>query len=153
MQMSPHDLMIHARLIGANPQLDAEKAVVITVAFPPGTCSVTAYRITPPGFEWGKNNRDFNATSLEGYSNDYFEKAQIWLSEVFLGFFMVPDDLIWNYNFIGLRADQTAKINYVLAVPRDFYHEAHRTSHFLNFNKIEDEETEDRGALEEDYFN
>jgi pre-mRNA-processing factor 8 len=145
--------MIHARLIGANPHLDAEKAVVVTVAFPPGSCSVTAYRITPSGFEWGKSNRDFNATSLEGYSNDFYEKAQVWLSEVFLGFFMVPDDLIWNYNFIGLRADQTAKINYVLAVPRDFYHESHRTSHFLNFNKIEEEEAEDKGALEEDFFN
>lgn len=152
LQLSPQDLMIHAKLISNNPSLDAEKAVVVTVAFPPGACSVTAYRCTPAGYEWGKSNKDFNATNVEGYSPDFYEKSQIWLSEVFLGFFMVPDDQIWNYNFIGLRADHAAKINYMLSTPREFYHEMHRTSHFINFNKLEEEEEDDRGAVEEDYF-
>lgn len=153
LQLSPHDLMIHSKLIGANPNLDAEKSVVITVAFPPGTCSVTAYHMTRAGFEWGKNNKDFNATSFEGFSTQFYEKVQIWLSDAFFGFFMVPDDHIWNYNFIGMRADQHSKINYVLAQPKDFYHEMHRTSHFISFHKGDDGEEEDKGALEEDFFN
>jgi pre-mRNA-processing factor 8 len=146
-------MMIHSRLIANNPGFTGDKTVIVTVSFPPGTCSVTAYRTTPAGYEWGKNNKDFNSTSLDGFSTDFYEKAQIWLSEVFLGFFMVPDDQIWNYNFIGMRADQSAKINYILAPPKDFYHEMHRTSHFINFNKGEDEEEDDKGALEEDFFN
>lgn len=153
MNLSPHDLMIHSKLLSNNPNLNAESSVVITVAFPPGTCSVTAYKATPAGYEWGKNNRDFNATNIEGYNSGLFEKVQIWLSEVFLGFFMVPDDHIWNYNFIGMRVEQGAKINYILSNPYDFYHEMHRTSHFINFNKVEEEEDDDKGALEEDFFN
>ena len=79
-------MMIHSRLIANNPGFTGDKTVIVTVSFPPGTCSVTAYRTTPAGYEWGKNNKDFNSTSLDGFSTDFYEKAQIWLSEVFLGF-------------------------------------------------------------------
>lgn len=49
LNMSPQDLIKHARMTLENKNLDAEKSVVITVAFPPGTCSVTAYKATPAG--------------------------------------------------------------------------------------------------------
>ena len=29
-----------------------EKTVVMTVSFPPGSCSLTAYKYTPAGFQW-----------------------------------------------------------------------------------------------------
>ena len=57
-----------------------------------------------------------------------------------MGFFMVPDNNIWNYNFIGYRVDHSTVLNYMLGVPKDFYNEAHRPSHFISFNKMEDED-------------
>ena len=32
-----------------------------------------------------------------------FEKVQMILSDKFLGFFMVPDGGVWNYNFNGIN--------------------------------------------------
>ena len=42
------------------------------------------------GYEWGKNNKELN--QQEGYSHAFFEKVQLFLSDRFLGFFMVPDN-------------------------------------------------------------
>jgi pre-mRNA-processing factor 8 len=49
-----------------NKTWDGEKTVVITVSFTPGSCSLTAYKLTPTGFEWGKTNRE-HAQSYQGY--------------------------------------------------------------------------------------
>ncbi|EDX15531.1 GD15246 [Drosophila simulans] len=60
------------------------------------------------------------------------------LSNKFLGFFMVPAQSSWNYNFMGVRHDPNMKYELQLANPKEFYHELHRTSHFLLFSNLED---------------
>jgi len=135
-----------------NEQLSLEKAIVITVSYPPGVCSLKAYRITSPGYEWGKHNRDINNINVAGFNTSFYEKVHLWLSEVFMGFFMIPDNQIWNYNFIGLKIDQNLRFNYVSGHPKEFYHEAHRSSHFINFNRLEEENTRDNDDEKEDHF-
>ena len=61
------------------------------------------------------------------------------LSDKFLGFFMVPEAGIWNYNFNGINFSENMKYQLVLDNPKDFYNEIHRTAHFLDFAKNEDE--------------
>lgn len=90
---------------------------------------------------------------METYGQNLFEKVQLWLSEVFMGFFMVPDNGIWNYNFIGLRLDHASDYNYILSSPKDFYHESHRPSHFISFNKMEDDNNDALNDDELDLFN
>ena len=68
-----------------------------------------------------------------------YEKVQILLSDRFSGFFMVPDNHIWNYNFIGLGVVPNMKYSLILSNPKDFYHEIHRTSHFIKFIKQDEE--------------
>lgn len=68
-----------------------------------------------------------------------YEKVQMILSDKFLGFFMIPEGGVWNYNFNGINFNQNMKYTIVLDNPRDFYHEMHRTAHFLDFAKNEDE--------------
>jgi len=60
------------------------------------------------------------------------------LSDRFLGFFMVPAQGSWNYNFMGTRYENSIKYELQLANPKKFYHEIHRQSHFLNFGAAED---------------
>lgn len=38
---------------------------------------------------------------------------------------------------MGVRHKPTMKYDLVLAYPKEFYHEVHRPSHFLNFAAIE----------------
>ena len=85
---------------------DGEKTVIITCrfiksshffnvgkkiysSFTPGSCSLTAYKLTPSGFEWGRTNTD-KSNNPKGYLPSHYEKVQMLLSDRFLGFFMVP---------------------------------------------------------------
>ena len=53
---------------------------------------------------------------------------------------MVPDSGYWNYNFMGVKHDPNRKYDLALANPKEFYHEVHRPSHFMNFSSIENAE-------------
>ncbi|XP_029055489.1 pre-mRNA-processing-splicing factor 8 [Osmia bicornis bicornis] len=148
-QLSPQDISTHARIMAENPIWDGEKTIVITCSFTPGSCSLTAYKLTPSGFEWGKQNTD-KGNNPKGYLPSHYEKVQMLLSDRFLGFFMVPSQGSWNYNFMGVRHDPNMKYELQLANPKEFYHEIHRPAHFLNFSSLED--GEGVGADREDVF-
>ena len=49
---------------------DGEKTVIITCSFTPGSCSLTAYKLTPSGFEWGRTNTD-KSNNPKGYLPRY----------------------------------------------------------------------------------
>ncbi|KAJ1893687.1 pre-mRNA-splicing factor 8, partial [Kickxella alabastrina] len=141
--LSPQDVTTHARILARTadkPKVrwDGEKTITMTCAFTPGSCSLTAYKLTPAGFEWGRENQNMTSASPEGFSPACFERVQMLLSDRFMGFFMVPDDNgLWNYNFMGPahRADMSYGLQ--LDVPREFYDEMHRPSHFMNFTDLE----------------
>ena len=69
-------------------------------SFTPGSCSLTAYKLTPSGFDWGRQNKD-TGNNPKGYLPSHYEKVQMLLSDRFLGFFMTPLQGSWNYNFMG----------------------------------------------------
>ena len=69
-------------------------------SFTPGSCSLTAYKLTPGGYEWGRQNTD-KGNNPKGYLPSHYERVQMLLSDRFLGFFMVPSQSSWNYNFMG----------------------------------------------------
>lgn len=75
-------------------------AVSLIHSFTPGSCSLTAYKLTLSGYEWGRGNKD-TGNNPAGYLPSHYEKVQMLLSDRFLGFFMVPAQGSWNYNFMG----------------------------------------------------
>ena len=103
-QLSPRDITTHAKVVADHAEWDREKTIVITCSFTPGSCSLTAYKLTPSGYEWGRQNKD-TGNNPKGYMPSHYEKIQMLLSDRFLGFFMVPATGSWNYNFMGVRHD------------------------------------------------
>lgn len=71
-------------------------------SFTPGSCSLTAYKLTPTGCEWGRQNTD-TGNNPKGYLPSHYERVQMLLSDRFLGFFMTPSEGSWNYNFMGKK--------------------------------------------------
>jgi pre-mRNA-processing factor 8 len=69
---------------------------------------------------------------------------------------MVPENGVWNYNFMSVQHSVHMKYTVSLNVPKEFYHEHHRPSHFLNFSEMESTTTtegEAPGAVDrEDLF-
>jgi len=126
-QLSSNDIIQHATILNSNESWDGEKAAIVTCAFTPGSCSLTAYKLTQTGYEWGKSSQ------REASSPTHYERVQILLSDRFLGFFMVPSDGVWNYNFMGVQHSPQMSYDLKLATPLSFYDEKHRPYHFLNF--------------------
>ncbi len=146
--LSPSDVVAHARIMSENQSWDGERAIVVTASFTPGSISLASYKLTPTGYEWGRQNRDKGANPV-GHLPSHFEKVQMLLTDHFLGFFMVPEGDVWNYNFMGVRHSTNMKYDLKLANPKEFYHQIHRPSHFLNFaDKAEAADGVDR----EDHF-
>jgi len=140
-QMMPGDVAMHARMLENFKTWDGERCVLITAAFTPGSVSLTAFKLTPQGYEWGRANREA-ASNPAGYSPAFYEKVQMLLSDRFMGFYMTPETGSWNYNFQGTKFSASAKYGLKLANPREFYAEIHRPTHFLEFSTLEDAEPE-----------
>ncbi|GLC46153.1 Pre-mRNA-processing-splicing factor 8A [Pleodorina starrii] len=147
-QMAPQDVIAHAKMLEAHRSWDGERCVLVTVSFTPGSCSLTAYKLTPGGYEWGRSSKDISANP-QGYKPDFYEKVQLLLSDRFMGFYMVPDTGSWNYNFMGVKHSPSMKYGLRLANPKEFYHEVHRPTHFLEFSTLEDA---DPGVDVENHF-
>ncbi|KAK4267570.1 hypothetical protein QN277_024332 [Acacia crassicarpa] len=149
-QLSPQDLTSHAKILENNKQWDGEKCIILTCSFTPGSCSLTAYKLTPSGYEWGRVNKD-TGSNPHGYLPAHYEKVQMLLSDRFYGFYMVPDNGPWNYNFMGVRHASGMKYGVKLGTPREYYHEDHRPTHFLEFSNMEEGETIAEGDREDTF--
>jgi len=146
------DVVATARILADNKSWDGEKAVVVTCSFTPGSCSLTAYKLTPQGYEWGQKNRDSGGHNPQGYGSGCYEKVQMLLSDRFLGFFMVPTSSVWNFNFMGVQHSTAMTYDLKLDTPLDFYAEAHRPAHFMNFATMEEGDVAAAEADHEDFF-
>ncbi|KAM1010122.1 hypothetical protein TB1_044764 [Malus domestica] len=140
-QLSPQDIASHAKMLENTKQWNGEKCIILTCSFTPGSCSLAAYKLTPVGYEWGRrvNTGDSGSNvNQHGYLPIHYEKAQMILSDRFLGFFMIPDNGPWSYNFMGVKHTARMKYDIKLGMPREYYHQDHRPIHFLEFCNMED---------------
>lgn len=156
MQILPApDVVTHAGIVEDNPKAwTCTDEIVITSSFTQGSCSLTAYRVTDAGLEWGKKSRKISGgvANAQDYSSNCFEKVQMLLSDRFKGFFMVPQGgLGWNYNFQGVKHTTSMEYSLKMDIPQPFYAECHRPQHFLSFVQME-EEADDEGADVEDFL-
>ncbi|KAG2239655.1 hypothetical protein Bca52824_091494 [Brassica carinata] len=136
-QLSPQDVTSHSRILENNKQWDGEKCIILTCSFTPGSCSLTSYKLTQGGYEWGRLNKD-TGSNPHGYLPTHYEKVQMLLSDRFLGFYMVPENGPWNYNFMGVKHTVSMKYSVKLGTPKEYYHEEHRPTHFLEFSNMEE---------------
>jgi len=144
--LPPQDCAKHAQILEKNSSWDGEKAIVVTCSFTPGSCSLTAYKLTPKGYEWGRQQKDQNVGNPQGYHPSHYEKVQMLLSDRFYGYYMVPDGQPWNYNFMGVKHSASMKYALKLANPKEYYHESHRPTHFLDFASADDQDLKTSGG-------
>ena len=56
--LSPFSAALHSKLLMNNPSWDAEASVIATCSFTTGSCSLSVYKLTQAGMDWGKENHD-----------------------------------------------------------------------------------------------
>ena len=152
--LPPSDVITHSKIMEENQSWDGDKTVILTCSFTPGSCSLQAHKLTTKGFQWGKENKNtLNAGGdVQGYAPSCYERVQMLLSDRFSGFFLVPEDDIWNFNFMGVKHSPGMDYNLKLGIPMEFYHEFHRPSHFLSFTSMEELESNNFEADIDDNF-
>ena len=133
------DVTQHSRLMNAHPSWD-KKTVTMTVSFTPGSVSLAAWALTPQGYKWGAENKDTNSDQPQGFSTSMGEKCQLLLSDKIRGYFLVPEQGVWNYSFMGSAFGNVEKkpIHVKIDTPLPFYNDQHRPLHFQNFAELED---------------
>jgi pre-mRNA-processing factor 8 len=137
--MAAADVTQHARLMAAHESWD-RKTVTMTVNFIPGSVTLSAWSLTPQGYQWGAENKDMSSDQPAGYQTSFGEKCQLLLSDKIRGFFLVPDDERWNWSFLGsgFTDREKSKVYVGVGVPKRFYDDVHRPIHFQNFAELED---------------
>jgi len=137
--MTAMDVTQHARLMNEHPSWD-KKTVTMTVSFTPGSVSLAAWGLTPQGYKWGAENKDTTSDQPQGFSTNMGEKCQLLLSDRLRGYFLVPEDNVWNYSFMGSSFGSVEKrpIYVKIDTPLRFYDDQHRPLHFQNFAELED---------------
>jgi pre-mRNA-processing factor 8 len=138
--MSAVDVTEHSKLLDAHNEWDKTNTVTVSVAFTPGSVSLSAWGLTPDGYKWGAENKDTQSDQPQGFATTMGEKRKLLLSPRFRGFFLVPDDGRWNYSFMGNAFDGMQKKPYhvKLDTPLPFYSDQHRSVHFHSFAELED---------------
>jgi len=137
--MTAQDVTQHARLMHAHDSWD-KKTVTMTVSFTPGSVSLSAWSLTPSGYEWGAQNKDMSSDQPAGFSTALGEKSQLLLSDRIRGMFMTPEDERWNWSFMGsgFGDREKGRIYVQTGIPKRFYDDVHRPVHFQNFAELED---------------
>ncbi|TID19690.1 pre-mRNA processing splicing factor 8 [Venturia nashicola] len=138
--MSASDVTQHARLMQAHKSWD-KKTVTMTVAFTPGSVSLSAWALTPDGYKWGADNVDMQSDHPAGFQTDFGEKCQLLLSDKIRGYYLVPEDGVWNYSFMGAAFSANVSkraVQVKIDTPSKFYDDLHRPFHFANFAELED---------------
>jgi len=136
--LSEKDIQMHSGILERQESWDGERCIVVTCSFTPGSVSLTAYKLTPQGYEWGRGQNKDGGRGGGGSGGEpqpgSFEKVQMLLSDRFMGYFMVPEIGSWNYNFMGVKASPNMSWNIKLDNPKEFYNPLHRPTHFLEFS-------------------
>ena len=128
--LAPQDVAATAKTLAAAKTWNPDTAVCITVSFTPASCTLAAYHLTPQGVEWGKGCAD---DQFRDANTAHAERVSLLLSDKFQGFYMVPDGVPWNYAFMGVKFQASAKYSLKLDNPKEFYHESHRPVHFQSW--------------------
>ncbi|KAF2677316.1 PROCN-domain-containing protein [Lentithecium fluviatile CBS 122367] len=137
--MQASDVTQHARLMNQHSSWD-KKTVSMTVSFTPGSVSLAAWALTPSGYKWGAENKDLMSDNPAGFSTSFGEKCQLLLSDKIRGYFLIPDNGVWNYSFMGSAFSSVEKkpVHVRLDTPARFYDGVHRPLHFHTFAELED---------------
>ncbi|KAG9252809.1 putative pre-mRNA processing splicing factor [Emericellopsis atlantica] len=138
--MSAADVTEHARLLDSHKEWDKTSTATVSVAFTPGSVSLSAWGLTPDGYKWGAENKDIQSDQPQGFSTTMGTKRKLLLSPRFKGFFLVPTDGRWNYTFMGSAFDGMVKkpVHVKLDTPQSYYSDQHRPIHFQSFAELED---------------
>lgn len=72
--LSAYDASMHTKLLMDNANWDTDTSIIVNCSFTTGSCSLSVYKLTPTGFDWGKNNKEQQMNPV-GFNASMYEKV------------------------------------------------------------------------------
>ena len=72
--LSAFDASLHAKTLVENNTWDPEASIIVTCSFTTGSCSLSAYKLSSAGIDWGKNNKE-TIPNPPGYGAQLYDKV------------------------------------------------------------------------------
>eukprot|EP00767_Chilomastix_cuspidata_P003217 gnl/Chilomastix_cuspidata/3332.p1 GENE.gnl/Chilomastix_cuspidata/3332~~gnl/Chilomastix_cuspidata/3332.p1 ORF type:complete len:3611 (-),score=172.86 gnl/Chilomastix_cuspidata/3332:1097-11722(-) len=131
--LAPASAALHATFLEKLPAWSSSCATV-TVAFTPGSVTVSAHTLTEAGLRWTAENSDkaLHTDDIE-LSSVNFQSHAVHLSDALQGSFLVSPDGLWNCFFSTMQVTPALKYELTVGAPRPFYHQLHRPKSFLSW--------------------
>jgi pre-mRNA-processing factor 8 len=142
--MSPQEAISCGAFCDVNDKAYSQFANVV-LAYLPGAVAVRGFELSAQGFEWALQNKDTRDRAL-GWDEAFFIRIPILITEVFQGWFMVPESVDWNLNFKSLQIAEVKSYDVELGNPKPFYDPEFRPNHFLQF--VGELRAGDEGAID-----
>eukprot|EP00834_Sanchytrium_tribonematis_P005171 NODE_296_length_10502_cov_0.638374.p1 type:complete len:2225 gc:universal NODE_296_length_10502_cov_0.638374:3591-10265(+) len=116
-QLNPNDLQLQIQIMKHFP---SNELANVTCAFVPGSCQLSCY--IPSSFD----------------ESNYLSNVKKGMIELVNdgGYFMVPNDGIWNYGFQGTMLRKEMKYHLKIDRPLEYYDPLHRPIHFQQFTDM-----------------
>ena len=95
--------------------------------------NVKVFKVSELGVEFGSQNIDNIKKTFQQkeLSDEFYKEEQIILSNKLSGFFLAPEQQIWNYSFSIEKFSNEIEYPLSIQYPLDFYNPLHRKNHFL----------------------
>nr|SPJ13519.1 pre-mRNA-processing-splicing factor 8,putative [Plasmodium sp. DRC-Itaito] len=77
-------------------------------------------KLTNDGYSFAKSKKNSSDLYVFPNVNNLYEPVQILLSNVFVGYFLIPDDHIWNYNLMGIKFNNNQNMHHILIYHNHF---------------------------------
>ena len=119
--LSTRDVATHAAFLEKHPEWDGKKTAVVVCSFIPGSVRVSGYTVTKEGYEWGRQCKDGGVSETGFDANTMFTGCPVLFSDKYLGFFLVPSENGWNYNFRGIQFRASDPYDVMPDVPKEYY--------------------------------
>lgn len=130
--LSASDVIAFSRYMAQHEELGSDSAF-ITVAFAPGSLSISAYALTAKAFDWGRNADENNPVGFNPAT--MVDRMQALLSDRIVASCLAPVGGVWNYS-LSLAAQFSKTMPYsvtLVGAPAGFWAPEHRTQHFVSF--------------------
>jgi pre-mRNA-processing factor 8 len=130
------DLIRQAKMYAEDSGYAPAELTQVVIGLGRGESVVRGFTYTQQAIEWAISHKDapHAQESAAEVPAEYYSKKRVGLSGAFSGFTLVPAQGGWNYFFRGnVWPTEQSRYKLILDVAKEFYHPAHRPTHFVGF--------------------
>jgi len=125
------DITYHSQLVSSFPNFSGQTSTFIVIVATTTYANIKSFSLDSKGFQ--KVVQNLNTNFSQEQLKDVLLENCLIISKKYLGYFLTPENDIWNYYFYKSHFVKNGVSNMKVGNPLEFFDEFHRLFHFKNF--------------------